>query len=406
MKRIFIVRCKFARGKQRFLKEVSIQMRVALFTDTFLPKVDGIVTVICLLLDHLAQRGVETIIFSPHTGPIERYNQTRVITAPSVPFPFYPDLRMALPTRRIFRELHAFDPDVIHFIHPSIFGLAAYAIIRQRTDWPALVSYHIDYGRVAQHYKVGPFNARFIEPAINFLTRWIMNRADYNLAPSRLIQQRVREIGVTAEVGLWRRGVDADQFHPRHYSPQMRALLSDHHPEEALLLYVGRISPEKRLHDLKAVLKQVPGTRLALVGDGPARPELEALFAGLPVKFTGYLQGESLAQAYASADLFVFPSALESFGLVVVEAMAAGLPVVASRVGGVMDVIEEGRSGYSFAPGDVAGLVEGVRRVVHDPDCRAQMGQAARAFAETQTWPAMMDEVITHYARLSKKPAG
>jgi glycosyltransferase involved in cell wall biosynthesis len=377
-------------------------MRVALFTDTFLPKVDGISTVICLLLDHLAARGVETIIFSPYTGPIERYNQTRVITAPSVPFPFYPGLHMALPTRRIFRELSAFNPHVIHFIHPSIFGLAAYAFLRRRTRCPALVSYHIDYGRIAQHYKVGPFNARFIEPTINFLTRWIMNQADYNLAPSRLIQQRVREIGVTAEVGLWKRGVDAEKFHPRYSSPEMRALLSDDHPDDVLLIYVGRISPEKRLHDLKTILEQVPGTRLALVGDGPERPALEQVFAGLPVKFMGFMQGEALSQAYASADIFVFPSALESFGLVVVEAMAAGLPVVAARVGGVLDVIDEGRTGYTFAPGDVAGLVEGVQQIARDRACMEQMGRAARAFAETQTWPAMMDEVIAHYERLAK----
>jgi phosphatidylinositol alpha 1,6-mannosyltransferase len=380
-------------------------MRVALFTDTFLPKVDGITTVICLLLDHLAERGVETMIFSPYTGgPIERYNQTRVLTSPSLPFPFYPGLYMALPTPRTFRELRAFNPDVIHFIHPSIFGLASYAIVRKRMDYPALVSYHIDYGRIARHYKVGPFNAKFIEPTIEFLTRWIMNQADYNLAPSRLIQQRIREIGVTAEVGLWKRGVDAEKFHPRHKSAEMRALLSDGYPDDVLLIYVGRISPEKRLHDLKAVLEQVPGTRLALVGDGPERPGLEQLFAGLPVKFMGFMQGEALSQAYASADVFVFPSALESFGLVVVEAMAAGLPVVASRVGGVLDVIDEGRTGYTFAPGDVAGLVEGVRQIALDKACIPQMGRAARAFAETQTWPAMMDEVIAHYERLSRKP--
>jgi glycosyltransferase involved in cell wall biosynthesis len=230
-----------------------------------------------------------------------------------------------------------------------------------------------------------------------------MNSADYNLTPSRLIQQRVRDIGVTAEVGLWRRGVDAEKFHPRYASADMRAALSDGHLGDLLLVYVGRISPEKRLHDLRAVLEQVPGTRLALVGDGPARGDLEKRFAGLPARFMGYMQGEALSQAYASADLFVFPSALESFGLVVVEAMAAGLPVVASRVGGVMDVVTEGETGYTFAPGDVAGLVEGVRQIAEDRPRLEKMRRAARAFAETQTWPAMMDEVIAHYERLHRQ---
>ena len=375
-------------------------MRVAVVTDTFLPKVDGITTVICLLLDHLAVRGVETMLFAPYTGAIDAYHQTPVITAPSMPFPFYPDLRMALPTPHIYRELIAFDPQVIHFFHPSVFGLATYALSK-RTGIPSLVSYHLDYGRVARHFQVGPFNAGFIEPTINFLTRWIMNNSNYNLAPSRFVQNRVREIGVTAEVGLWRRGVNADQFHPRYANAAMREQLSDCHPNAVILLYVGRISTEKQLHHLRPVLEQVPGTRLALVGDGPALPDLETEFAGLPARFLGHMQGESLAQAYASADVFVFPSALESFGLVVLEAMAAGLPVVASRVGGVTDVVEEGRTGYTFEPGDVAALVEGVRRIAIDRAHRTAMGQAARAFAETLFWPAMMDEVIDHYTRLA-----
>jgi glycosyltransferase involved in cell wall biosynthesis len=114
----------------------------------------------------------------------------------------------------------------------------------------------------------------------------------------------------------------------------------------------------------------------------------------------GYLQGEELSQAYASADLFVFPSAMETFGLVVVEAMAAGLPVVASRVGGIPDVVDIGRTGYTFDVGDTRGLVDGVRRAVISHEHLKTMGQTARAFAETQSWPAMMDEVVDLYLHL------
>ncbi|MBZ0288206.1 MAG: glycosyltransferase family 1 protein [Anaerolineae bacterium] len=378
-------------------------MRVALLTDTFLPKVDGIVTVICLLLDHLAARGVDTLVLAPRLGSIDHYGPTRVVTAPGVPFPFYPDLKMALPTPAIWRALHQFQPDVLHFIHPSVFGLVNYALLRRlRPGWPALVSYHLDYGQIARHYRVGPVNAGFIEPTINFLTRRIMNASDYNLAPSRLVQQRLREIGVTHPVGLWRRGVDAERFHPRHASADMRAALTDGHPDAVLLLYVGRLSSEKRLEQLKAVLAAVPNTRLALVGDGPARPALEAFLTGTPTRFMGYLQGEALSQAYASADIFVFPSAIESFGLVVVEAMAAGLPVVAARVGGVGDVVSEGRTGYTFAVDDTAPLIAGVRAISENPGGRRAMSLAARALAETLSWPAMMDEVIDHYRRLAR----
>jgi len=374
-------------------------MRVALVTDTFLPKVDGIVTVICLLLDHLAARGVEAAVFAPRIGRVAHYNGAPVISAPGLPFPFYPDLKVALPTPSVWRRLRAFNPDVIHYVHPSVFGLALYELGR-RAGWPALVSYHVDYARVAQHFRLGPFSAAFIGPPVNALARHVLNTADTVLAPSQAVRQRLAEIGVRREVHLWRRGVDAERFHPRYRSAALRARLTNGHPDDLLLLYVGRLSAEKRLADLRPALEQVSGARLALVGDGPARPALERHFAGLPAHFAGYLRGEALAAAYASADIFVFPSALEAFGLVVLEAMAAGLPVVAARVGGVGDVVEDGRSGYTFAPGDAAALAEGVRRLASDPARRAAMGRAARAFAETQTWPAMMDEVVAHYARL------
>ncbi|MBZ0297198.1 MAG: glycosyltransferase family 1 protein [Anaerolineae bacterium] len=381
-------------------------MRVAIITETFLPKVDGIVTVICLLLDHLAQRGVEVAVFAPRLGEIDHYGSARVITVPGLRFPFYPDLKLSVPTLTTYRELRDFQPDVVHLVHPSAFGLACYVMVK-RMGLPTLVSYHIDYGQLGRHFRWGPFHAGFIDVPIRFLTRQVLNTADDALAPSRAVQQRLVSIGVRKEVDLWRRGVDAERFHPRYASDAMRARLSNGCVEDVLLLYVGRLSYEKQLDHLKPVLERVPGTRLALVGDGPARAALEKHFAGLPVCFMGYLQGETLLQAYASADIFVFPSAIESFGLVVVEAMAAGLPVVASRVGGVGDVVQEGVIGYTFDSGDIDGLVAGVQQIARSRETIKTMGAAARAFAETQTWPAMMDEVIEHYQRLmdARKPS-
>ena len=158
---------------------------------------------------------------------------------------------------------------------------------------------------------------------------------------------------------------------------------------------------EKGLDSLRAVLQAVPQAQLALVGDGPARRPLEAQFSGLPVRFIGALQGRQLAQAYASADVFVFPSLVESFGLVVLEAMASGLPPLAARGGGVPELLREGRNGYSFAPGDEAGLVNGVRRLAADAEHRRALGRQARADAEARNWSAAMDEVIAHYERLA-----
>lgn len=368
-------------------------MRVAIFTETFLPKMDGIVRVVCLLLDHLTERGIETVVVAPRLGEIDRYNETPIIGVNGVTLPIYPELKVGPPTISTYRALQAFQPDIAHFVHPVMVGIPG-MMMAKYMGIPTLASFHLDLARMAEHHNLG-----FMRPITDYLTRMVFNWADYSLAPSKLVQNELLDLGVR-DVGLWKRGVDAERFNPRYRNHEMRVLLSDGHPEDVLLLYVGRLSHEKKVDQFRTVLEQVPGTRLAIVGDGPAREELEKHFAGTATKFVGYLHGEQLSQAYASADSFVFASALETFGLVVVEAMAAGLPVVSSRVGGIPDVIEEGRTGYTFAPGDVEGLVRGVQAIAADRARTQAMGQAARAFAETQSWGAMMDEVIVHYERL------
>ncbi len=367
-------------------------MRVALFTETFLPKIDGIVTVTCLLLDHLEQRGIETVIVAPRMG-VERYRSTPIIGVPGVTLPLYPELKVGPPTLSTYSQLKAFQPDLAHFIHPALIGVGG-LMMAKWLGIPTVASFHLDLARLVHHFNIG-----FMEPVTDWYTRTVFNQADTALAPSRLIQREMLALGVR-DVGLWKRGVDAERFNPRFRSAEMRNQLSDGHPDDVVLIYVGRLSSEKKIEQLKFVLEAVPHTRLALVGDGPAREDLQAHFRGTNTIFMGYLKGEALSQAYASADIFVFPSALETFGLVVVEAMAAGLPVVASRVGGVRDVVEEGRTGYSFDVGDTAALIEGVRQIATTRDHITEMGLAARAFAETQTWPAMMDEVVDLYTRL------
>ena len=373
-------------------------MRVAIFTETFLPKIDGIVTVVCLLLDHFAERGIESVIVAPSISkklgePVDQYADTRVIRVPGVTLPVYPELKIGPPTISTYKQLKEFNPDVAHFIHPALIGGVGLGMMK-RLGVPTVASFHLDLAQIVGHLKVG-----FFGPPINFFTKLLFNAADFTLAPSRMIQYRMRDMGIH-NVGLWKRGVDPKRFNPLYRNDRMRNLLSDGHPEDNILLYVGRLSAEKQLDRIRSVLDQVPNTRLALVGDGPARKSLEEHFAGTHTKFAGYLTGRRLSQAYASADVFVFPSALETFGLVVTEAMAAGLPVVASRVGGIPDVVEEGRTGYTFEVGDVEALVAGVREVTASKERIAQMGYQARAFAETQTWPSMMDEVIDHYRRL------
>ncbi len=372
-------------------------MRVMLFTETFIPKVDGIVTVLRLLIDRLTARGIQTLVAAPRLGdnPPDCYVQTPIIRPFSVPLPLYPELRVAFPTPRLYGHARRFNPHVIHLIGPATLGTGG-MLIAKALRKPVVTSFHLDYVQLCKHH-----NVNYLMPLAHLGNRINFGWAHHTLAPSRLVEQKIRAMGVPAEkIMLWRRGVDAEKFHPRHADPAMRDQLTDGHPQDILLLYVGRLSQEKRVQDLRPILEQVPNTRLAIIGDGPERRALESYFAGTNTRFMGYMTDTPLYQAYASADVFVFPSALETFGLVVVEAMAAGLPVVASRVGGVMDVVQTGENGYTFDVGDTAALVDGVRRIVTPRENITRMGANARAFAETQTWDSMMDEVVTLYEQL------
>ncbi len=376
----------------------EIPMRVAIITETFLPKVDGIVKVACLLLDHLSKRGVEALIIAPRYGDSQRYKDAPICSLPSLSLPLYPEARLGFATLALFRDLAAFNPDVAHLFHPVMTGIPTMGMLK----WmgvPTVTSFHLDYARLAQQFRIGLFDLGFTGPIIDELTKNIFNWSDYSLAPSKLVQRQMRELGID-NVGLWRRGVDAQAFHPGFRSAAMRDEMTAGNPDDTALLYVGRLSDEKQIEHIRPALESLPKTRLILVGDGPARPALERAFAGLPVTFMGYLRGERLSQAYASADIFVFPSRLETFGLVVIEAMAAGLPVVASRVGGVSDVLREGETGYTFASGDTGALTEGIRKIAGNRDRMTYMGAQARAYAETQSWDAIMDEVIALYAAL------
>ncbi len=373
-------------------------MRVAIVTETFLPKVDGIVKVTCLLLDHLRKRGIDALVIAPRYGESAHYQDVPICCLPSVSLPLYPEARLGFATFTLYRELAAFKPDIAHLFHPVMTGIPTMGMLKWM-DVPTVTSFHLDYARLANQFKVGLFDLGFARPLIDELTKSVFNWSDYSLAPSKLIQRQMRQLGID-NVGLWRRGVDASAFHPRFRSAQMRMEMTAGNPDDTVLIYVGRLSSEKQLEHIRPALERLPGTRLVLVGDGPARPALEQFYADLPVTFMGYLSGERLSQAYASADIFVFPSRLETFGLVVIEAMAAGLPVAASRVGGVAEIVSEGATGYTFASGDTEAIVAGISKIASDGENMRRMGAEARAYAEGQSWDAIMDEVIELYASL------
>ncbi|AXH97442.1 glycosyltransferase family 4 protein [Ornithinimicrobium avium] len=376
-------------------------MRVALFTEVFLPKVDGVVTRITRSLDQLTELGHTALVFAPGNPPAS-YGPHRVVRVRSVSFrPWYPELRIGLPTPRIAQEMIDFRPDVVHAVNPV--WLAAYGVVSaRRRNLPLLASFHTDVPSYATRLGLPFLRA----PSEGWIT-WMHNRAEVNLCTSGQMVQRARDVGIR-EVDLWPKAVDTDAYRPGAATAAMRERLTDGHPQAPLVLYVGRLSKEKDLDQLVEPLRRLQryGVRLALVGSGPGRDELERRFAGTPTVFTGYLGGADLAAAYASADVFAFPSTTETLGLVALESMASGVPVVGADAGGIPFVIDDARTGFLVRPGDADTLTDRLGRLVTDPDLRATMGRAARADAEQHSWRAATEALVGYYELAVERHAG
>jgi glycosyltransferase involved in cell wall biosynthesis len=374
-------------------------MRIAFFTETFLPKIDGIVNTLCYLLDHLAAHGHTSLLFAPEGGPL-RYAHTPVVGLAGIPFPLYPELKLVPPYVDVSARLNTFKPDLIHVLNP--FSLGVIGLYQARAlKVPLVASYHTDIPGFAMRWGLSLLR----DPLWAYL-RWLHNQADLNLCPSSVTQMELEAQGIQ-RTKIWSRGVDTQRFNPGCRDPAWRLRLSGGQPEAPLLLYVGRLSPEKRVDWLRPVLAALPQASLAVVGDGPARPDLERLLADTNTVFTGYLQGDDLACAYAAADIFVFPAANETLGNVVLEAMAAGLPVVTARSGGVLDHVVDGETGLLFDPEDQGALVGAISQLVTNEGYARQLGSAGRTRMQDRSWAVVLDGLLADYADLvdSRMPA-
>lgn len=364
-------------------------MRIALFTETFLPKVDGIVTRLRHTVEHLQRSGNQVLVVAPDGG-LREYQGAKIYGVPGFPLPLYPELKLALPRPSIGMALEEFQPDLVHVVNPAVLGLAGvyYAKMMQIT---LVGSYHTHLPQYLQHYGLA-----MLEGVLWELIKATHNQAQLNLCTSTAMVEELRAHGIE-RLDLWQRGVDTETFHPSLASQEMRSHLSQGHPASPLLLYVGRLGAEKEIERIKPVLEAIPNARLALVGDGPHRSALEKYFAGTPTHFVGYLKGKELGSAYASADAFIFPSRTETLGLVLLEAMAAGCPVVAARSGGIPDIVTDGVNGYLFEPTDEAGALAATQRLLERQDERETLRQNARAEAERWSWAAATRQLQNYY---------
>ncbi|BCL35278.1 glycosyltransferase family 4 protein [Nostoc sp. MS1] len=368
-------------------------MKIALFTETFLPKVDGIVTRLRHTVDHLQRLGNQVLVVAPDGG-ITEHKGAKVYGVSGFPLPLYPELKMALPRPSIGYALEDFRPDIIHVVNPAVLGLSGIFYSKVQKI-PLVASYHTHLPQYLQHYGLG-----MLEGLLWELLKGAHNQAALNLCTSTAMVEELSAHGIE-RVDLWQRGVDTELFQPELASVEMRSRLTKNHPESPLLLYVGRLSAEKEIERIKPILEAIPQARLALVGDGPHRQALEKHFALTNTNFVGYLMGTELGAAFASADAFIFPSRTETLGLVLLEAMAAGCPVVAARSGGIPDIVTDGVNGYLFDPkADIQDAINATIRLLENQQERDNIRQNARREAEKWGWAAATRQLQDYYQKV------
>ncbi|WP_438856309.1 glycosyltransferase [Agromyces sp. M3QZ16-3] len=373
-------------------------MRVALLAESFLPHMNGVTHSLLQVLRHLERQGHEALVLAPRSGPVEHgLHGARAEFLRSVPMPGYPEVRVTFAgARRLAATLADFAPDVVHLASPFVLGWQG-VLAAERIGAPSVAVYQTDVPAYAERYRF-PGAAPALANHVGRLHR----RATLTLAPSSAAIAQLEGYGVE-RLRRWARGVDTDRFRPERRSREWRRRFAA--DREVLVGYVGRLAPEKQVEDLRA-LSAVDGVRLVVIGDGPSRPALEAMLPD--AAFTGFLGGDALAEAMASLDVFVHPGESETFCQTVQEALASGVPVVATGRGGPLDLVSSSRDGWLYRPGDMDELAARVRDLAGDGAKRRAFGRAARAGVAGRSWSALGDELLGHYehARALRRGGG
>lgn len=368
-------------------------LRVAYFAGTMKPGHDGVTRVLYRLIDALNRQGIESVFFSPII-PDQPYQPTPMHQVPSVILPFYKEYRLPVPGYKHFeREVRTFNPDLIHINSPCPLGHAAVHFGR-RSGIPVVATYHTHFPSYAKYYKI----AALEDCGWNYL-RKLYNACEQVYVPSLPVMDELSAHGLSS-VQFLPHGVDAKVFSASYRSEEWRRA---HGMEgKTVLLFVGRLVWEKDLRTLARAYSIITERRrdvlFTLVGDGPARDELRQMMPG--ALFLGHQTGENLSRAYASSDVFVFPSTTETFGNVTLEAMASGLPPVCAREGGAYGFIEPGVTGMLAAPRDPRDLAAKVEFLLENPGRRIEMARAARAFAQEQSWEKIFRRLFESYEQV------
>jgi len=369
----------------------SRSLRVLVVAESFLPRVDGVSNSVVRVLERLDRDGHDAVVVAAAPGPAS-WGRFPVVRVRSAGLPGYPDVRVAIGRRAIARALAKFRPDVAHVASPAVLGAVALRECRKK-GVPAVAVFQTDLGGFARGYGVS-----VAAKVVDWYVARVHGLAALTLAPSSSSVAKLANRGVT-NMRLWPRGVDAALFAPERRSPRLRESLGA--PERTVVGYVGRLAREKAVERLVPVARD-PRVSLVIVGAGPCEAELRAVLPG--AHFVGFKSGVELAELVASLDVFVHTGIHETFCQAVQEALCAGVPVVAPRAGGPVDLVDHGVNGLLWDPRIDGSLEATVRSVVDDPELRTRFAAAARGSVVHRSWEAVTDALLGTYEHVMTRP--
>lgn len=373
-------------------------MKIAIFTDTFYPDVNGVARTFKRFTDYLETQQVSYKIFAPDSQADE-YTSSNIHRFKSLSFFLYPECRLAFPNLIQMKiELQNFSPDLIHVATPFNIGLCG-SHFAKKMRIPLVGSYHTDFGHYLKYYDL-----QFLSNSLWKYMKWFYKPCQKLFVPSMETLKQLHHNGFT-NLELWPRGVDCRLFHPFYDKKAVRQKYGL--SKKFLLTYAGRLAPEKDVDTLLKIAGSMPENinnqiDWLVVGDGPLRDDIQKK-APFNMGFTGYLDGKALAEVYSASDLFVFPSPTETFGNVVLEALASGTPVIGANAGGVKNLINPGVTGDLCSPGNIEQFSHSIQKILASESNRLQMGLEGRKYALMQKWDRIFDSILWHYSTLIKE---
>lgn len=375
---------------------------VAIFTGNYNHIRDGVSNTLNRAVEHLEKGGHRVIVFGPKAPVPALEHKGSFYPVRSMPAPARPEYRISLgfPSREK-KRLRAFAPDLIHIATPDILGYGAlrYALKHRIT---VVASYHTHFTSYLKYYRLNRF-----EKWLWAYLSWFYGHCRHLYVPTESMMEDLERLGVKTDMRIWSRGVDTRLFNPDKRDDEWRRK-NDFEPDHVVVSFVSRLVWEKNLHIVAETFQKLkemnPAIRTMVVGDGPAGSEFRQMIPD--TFFTGHLEGEDLARAYASSDLFFFPSETESFGNVTLEAMSCGLPAVVADAIGSRSIVDSGRNGMVVPADDSEAFAQAIDRIARDGMLRKKMSSGALSKARKQDWEYIMQQLSSHYAEVLSRDDG